>query len=201
MGVNVQGIMLSDPLTRRTARLLSMVTTVPPATVALSDALVKEWLRIDPGDTSNNAVITAISTAAVQAFETHTNRALITQTRRATYGAGMVFRLIGAPFGTITAVETVNADGTYTALAASDYVYSADTGMVETTAWQTYGARITYTCGYGSSVSNVPTTATLAMMRYVATNYEIREDGTVSAVSPAPTDWKKIAAPLKIYTI
>jgi len=201
MGVDVQGILLSDAITRKAARLFGFIVTTPPAVVALDNALVKEWLRIDAGDTSNDVVINTIGGAATQAFETYTNRALITQTRRATYGGGMTFRLVGAPFGTITAIESINADGTFTAIASANYVYSAETGMVETTSWQTYGVRITYTCGYGNTTATVPATANLAMMRYVSTNYEIREDGSMGAISPAPTDWKQIANALKIYTI
>jgi uncharacterized phiE125 gp8 family phage protein len=201
MGVDVQGILLSDAITRKAARLLSVKVTDTPDVAALDNSLVKEWLRIDPSDTSNDVVINTIAAAAVQAFETYTNRALITQTRRATYGAGMNFQLVGDPFDTLTAVESINADGTFTAITSANYVYSAAMGMVETTSWQTYGVRITYTCGYGDETTDVPATANLAMMRYVSTNYEIREDGSMGAISPAPTDWKQIANALKIYTI
>jgi uncharacterized phiE125 gp8 family phage protein len=202
MGVDVQGIFLSDAITRKAARLLAMIVTEKPHINAVSDAIVKEWLRIDPDDTSNNVVINAVAGAATQAVETHTNRAFITQKRQCTFSAGMSFRLVGAPFGDIVAVEAINDDGTFTAIPSTGYTYSEATGIVDTTSWQTYGVRIEYECGYGEATTDVPTTATLAMMRYVSTNYEIREDGTIGAsTGMSPTTWKQIANAIKIYTI
>jgi hypothetical protein len=64
-----------------------------------------------------------------------------------------------------------------------------------------YGVRITYVCGYGDTETSVPSTAKQAFERYVSTNYELREDGSLVAVSPAPMTWEKAAQPIKIYSI
>lgn len=183
-------------------KLLSVVVTSAPAAQPVHAPTVKEWLRIDAGDTSNDAVIDLAIDAAAKAVEQHTNRALITQERAATFGAGSKFKLVGLPVQTLDSVEKYDSQGNLTALAVSDYIFFADRGEIVLNAFAYYGIRAEYTCGYGNSYTSVPESAQMAILRYVSTNYERREDGTIGLRdADTQTTWKSVAQAIKIYAI
>jgi uncharacterized phiE125 gp8 family phage protein len=60
--------------------ILSLVQVTPPAIEPISLATAKTHLRVSPSDTSQDAYITALITAARQRAEKECNRAFITQT-------------------------------------------------------------------------------------------------------------------------
>lgn len=59
---------------------MALINVVPPAVEPVSLAELKEFLRVDSGDTSNDAVISSLAIAARSWAEVYTQRRFITQT-------------------------------------------------------------------------------------------------------------------------
>jgi len=189
------------PFDKMYGRLLSVVTIAAPEQAAVDPDTVKAWLRIDPDDASNDTVINIATDAATTAVEQYTGRALITQERAATYSAGKRFALQGLPIQSVDTVQVYDDLGALTTLANTEYVLYADTGVLDLTTFAAWGVRIEYTCGYGGDSSLVPSVAKQAILRYIANNYEMREDNVLSAIGTVANDWRKVAQPIKIYAI
>ncbi len=59
---------------------MALINVVPPLVEPVSLAELKDFLRVDPSDTSNDAVISSLGTAARQWSEVYTQRRFVTQT-------------------------------------------------------------------------------------------------------------------------
>lgn len=59
---------------------MALVLVTPPAVEPVALSELKDFLRVDSGDTSNDAVITSLATAARTWCEVYTQRRFITQT-------------------------------------------------------------------------------------------------------------------------
>jgi uncharacterized phiE125 gp8 family phage protein len=170
----------------------------PPLAFPVADQLVKDYLRIDTDDTSQDDVIEALTAAAVVAVEEYANVSLITQTRRTTFGNGQLVRLPLAPVQTITAVEEQDTDGDWSATSAYT---NMGNGEIRFAAPGVY--RVTYTAGFGESQSSVPDTFKTAVLRHVKEHYEIRE-GVAFATNISRIDgltWQDAAQPKKTYAL
>jgi uncharacterized phiE125 gp8 family phage protein len=189
------------PFDKMYGRLLSVVSIGAPQQAAVDPDTVKAWLRIDPDDASNDTVINIATDAATTAVEQYTGRALITQERAATYSAGKRFALQGLPIQSVDTVQVYDDLGALTTLANTEYVLYSDTGVLDLTTFAAWGVRIEYTCGYGGDSSLIPSVAKQAILRYIANNYEMREDNVLSAIGTVANDWRKVAQPIKIYAI
>jgi hypothetical protein len=175
---------------------LEMITE--PAVQAVGSSEVFEYLRIDSGDTSNDAIINLAIDAATNAVQDYANVALITQRRRVTYGYGIIAELPYRPIDTIVSVEEGNEDGTWTATTAYTH---AGSGFVNFDKVGTY--RITYDCGFGNDYHLVPSQYRMGILRHIKEHYEYREGiviGTSSSIIKGYT-WKEIVQPKKRYTL
>lgn len=186
---------------RRKLSPLHMVeVTTAPATQAVTTADVKEWLRIDTGDTSNDASINSLIASAIAKVQQRANRSLITQTRLATFGYGDTIVLPYTPVQSITSVESQGTDGAWTAVSASAYTNMGN-GRIEFTLPGTY--RCTYVAGFGDDVTDVPDGAQRSICRYVAEKYEFRT-GTITGSISAKQDglsWKDELSDIRIPTV
>lgn len=169
-----------DTYERKLSPLHMVTVSVAPATQPIDTADVKEWLRIDDGDTSNDITINSLIASATAKVQQYANRSLITQTRVATFGYGDTLVLPYTPVQSITSVEKQGTDGAWTAVAASEYVNMGD-GRLEFTLPGIY--RCTYVAGYGNDIPDVPDEAKRAIARFCMEKYEFRAGTVVDATS------------------
>jgi len=119
--------------------------TVAPATEPVSTAEARAWVRQDT--TADDSTITILIAAARDWVETHTHRALITQTRRAFIPQWPDDDApILLPGGNVSAtpsdtvVEYRNDAGTWTVLATSEYELEAATEDAPAKIWPSLSA-------------------------------------------------------------
>lgn len=180
------------------AVIAAVEVTVPPSSPPVPDALVKEYLRIDTDDTSQDDVIESLTAAATEAVQDYANISLITQTRRVTYGYGNFVRLPYGPVVTLTLVETQDSEGVWTT--TTDYTNTGN-GAIR---FQVPGVyRVTYTAGFGATASTIPSTYQTAVVRHVKAHYEMREGLALdmTAVEIPGMTWQDAAQPKKKYTL
>ena len=192
---------LIDPIKNYLAPLWIVETTTAPAAQAVSTALVKEWLRIDTGDTSNDATIAILNGSAISKAQQYANRSFITQTRRASFGLGDTILLPYTPIQSITSVESQAYDGAWSTVLASAY-RNMGNGRIEFNEFGNY--RVTYISGYGSTDASVPVEVKESLMRYVNEHYEYRSGVIFSADSNtgySGLSWKAALSPIRIPTV
>lgn len=163
---------------------LTLVTG--PATEPVTLAEAKSWLRVDHA--ADDAVITALVSAARQLAERQYDRQLVSATWRLTlrrFPCGEI-RLPRCPLRSVTSVQYLDADGALQTLDSSYYVAdaAADPGELSP-AWGyswpvTYphpqAVRVTYQSGYGAA-SDVPEPIKAALKYTVACWFQRRGDG------------------------
>lgn len=176
---------------------LTLKTAPGEEPVTLAEA--KLHCRVE--DVADNALITALITAARQQAEHRTGRALITQGFEYTldrFPAGEI-RLPKPSLVSVQTVKYLDADGTLQTLANTEY--QVITGELVGRIVPAYGKAwpacrlqpdaiaINYTCGYGAA-ANVPASIKTWMLLAVGTWYAQREGViTVTTVAELPRDF------------
>jgi len=161
------------------------VTTAPvnePWT--LSD--VKNYLKVDTS--ADDTLITTLISAARQAAESYLNMALITQTitEKLDRLNSPTLYLSVSPVISVSNFQYADSQNTTQTFASTNYVvdmYSkpARLSLAYGKTWPTlYGnindVTITYTAGFGTEASGVPTQIRQAMLMMIADSYDNRED-------------------------
>lgn len=191
---------LIQPPKRRFCPLNVVEVTVPPAMMPVSTALVKEWIRIDTDDTSQDAAVNMLIATAVRRVEQYANRSLITQTRRASFGYGDALVLPYTPVQSITLIQKQDTEGNWATVQPISYVNKGN-GLIELSDYGVY--RVTYVAGYGLTEVDVPMEAAAAIARLCKERYEFRE-GTIVEASSSKLDglsWKAELSTIRIPTI
>ncbi|MEY2689604.1 MAG: hypothetical protein RL375_3803 [Pseudomonadota bacterium] len=149
---------------------MSTIVITPPSIEPLTLEEALQHLRADAG--AEDALVSALITAAREAAEHRTGRALMLQTRQTTLDAFPVgIRLDGAPVVDVLSITYTATDGVDVVLDPADY--TLDT--LSTPAWvvPAYGVswpstlctvnavRVVYRCGYSTSAT--PATARAAV--------------------------------------
>jgi uncharacterized phiE125 gp8 family phage protein len=171
-----------------------------PAAEPVDSTLVKEWLRVDSGDTSQDAVITLLITAARQAVEDYLRRCLVPTTVTWVLDADQTEDPIWLPYppvASITSVKTFD-DSTgsevATTVAATEYQLVAGHKLVQrNSGWGTTrtarAMEIVYVAGYGAAATNVPSAIREAVLRMIANHFEERQGFVVGvSVAKIPAD-------------
>lgn len=180
------------------ARLLAVAQTVAPVGDAVQSDDVREWLRIDSDDTSNDSVIQMIMASAVEAVQSAANKSMLTRTLRATFDIGVKAELPYGPTVQITLVERQDTLGAWTA--TTDYTYFG----AQYIAFSSDGVyRVTYTAGHGTTHDTVPSNLKLAALRYIKAHYEYREGVIIGSTSSEMKGftWRDALQPSKAYTL
>lgn len=161
------------------------VTTAPvnePWT--LSD--VKNYLKVDTS--ADDTLITTLISAARQAAESYLNMALITQTvtEKLDRLNSPTLYLSVSPVISVSNFQYADSQNTTQTFASSNYVVDtfskpARLSLAYGKTWPTlYGnindVTITYTAGFGTEASGVPTQIRQAMLMMIADSYDNRED-------------------------
>jgi len=155
-----------------------------PATEPVSLATARTALRAD-GLGEDEYIMTLITVAREWA-EAFTNRALITQTWRATFDngtlpTGNIIELPRPPLVSVTSITYVDTDGDQQTLATSYYTVDTETSpgrilfedmpAIKSTLSSLV---VNYTCGYGASGDDVPSRFHQAILYLVNHFYENR---------------------------
>lgn len=161
------------------------VTTAPvnePWT--LSD--VKNYLKVDTS--ADDTLITTLISAARQAAESYLNMALITQTvtEKLDRLNNPTLYLSVSPVISVSNFQYADSQNTTQTFASTNYVVDtfskpARLSLAYGKTWPTlYGnindVTITYTAGFGTEASGVPTQIRQAMLMMIADSYDNRED-------------------------
>ena len=161
------------------------VTTAPvnePWT--LSD--VKNYLKVDTS--ADDTLITTLISAARQAAESYLNMALITQTvtEKLDRLNSPTLYLSVSPVISVSNFQYADSQNTTQTFASINYVVDTFTkparlSLAYGKTWPTlYGnindVTITYTAGFGTEASGVPTQIRQAMLMMIADSYDNRED-------------------------
>lgn len=166
---------------------MGLTRTTAPALEPVSTVEVKEFLRIDPADDSQDIVIGILIKSARETVEEYIRRSLITQTWTWTVGAREMINPIYLPRVPIISITSFtvydeNAAGAETSSVVDTANYQLVEGqfLVERNSGWTWNRRdraatIVYTAGYGSSASDVPAPIRTAILRLVGNEYEYRE--------------------------
>lgn len=164
-----------------------------PAEEPLTLAETRAHLRVEHD--ADDQLISGLITAARQAAETRTGRALVSQKWRSTFDLWpLELTLSPAPLISVEAVTYLDADGVRQTLAPSSYLVITDTlqGYIcpaYGAAWPSHrtepgSIRIDYTAGYGNA-SAVPQAIKVWMLMLIGTWYAQRESiGTIVAEVP-----------------
>jgi uncharacterized phiE125 gp8 family phage protein len=136
--------------------------TVEPVTLAD----MKAFMRIEPSDDAENALITALITAARQRVEECLNRALITQSwTRVSDNSPQRIMLEYPPLQSVTSIKSYADDNTATTNSSDNYtvVTTTEPGQVllkPGSAWTTHRGQasfeIIFVAGYGDAATDVP---------------------------------------------
>ena len=158
--------------------------STPPASEPISLTEAKLYLRVDT--TADDALITALITAARETVERYTSRALVTQTITQVLDCfpGFGFRLAVHPVQSITSIAYKDSNGDTQTLASSIYMldnYEMPNAVVLKANQQfpsTYDETNAVTVVYvaGESAGNVPKAILQAMYLTIADFYENRTD-------------------------
>jgi len=162
--------------------------TLQPAVEPISTAEAKEWLRIDPSDTSQDAVLAILIKAVRDRVESRLRRSLITRTYSWTADSDDV------KMGTVTLpyppVQSITSFKTYddssgseveTVVDSGDYqlvngTYLAERGDGWDVNRRDKAAVIVYVAGYGDAATDIPGSIRMAMFEMLALRFERRGD-------------------------
>ena len=177
--------------------LVSATKTEGATPTFLTTSEVKNYLRVDY--TTDDTIIDLLIEAAYDAFEAFTNRSLRTYTIEAVweqYGAS-----VDLPYAPVTSVTTV------------EYRFEDGTNNDVTSIWEqvgnqirvlkpeevAYGNRlvVTYSTGYAS----IPNKLKLGLLKWIATNYEDRQNTAEMSISEVPGSSKELWADYRILTL
>lgn len=171
--------------------MLALTVDTAPALEPVTEAEVREHLRIPPG--GETALLTRLISTARQWAEEYLSRALITQT--------LVYRLDAWPDGpivvprptlqSVTSIVYVDAAGTETTWSSSDYETDAasEPARIQPVPTKSYpslrsqlnAVRVTYVAGYGDARSDIPEPIRQAILLKITDLYTQR--GSVRFVS------------------
>lgn len=182
-------------------------------TATVLDALVAADIRAHVGqpNTDDDAMLSALWSAACDWTEAYLGRGLLTQTREATYDGGPCgdVVLLPEPVTAITSVTFYDVAGDATAVTTS--TYRLDTGglpprlvLKDGQSWPTSvrdesSVVVRYTCGW--AVATLPKAIRQALLLLTAHWYEHRQPVvTMGGVTPVPMGVEALLMPYRVRT-
>jgi len=208
----------SDPLfmpNRRFSKVYTYDVLTPPAELPVSLALVKEHLRLDSADTSQDAYLTLLINASRQFFEKFTNRILINTQFRTFFDCfQQSFELARSRLVTLDAYEYL-VDGTFTAVDPSIFYATFERNysrviIEEVDNFPTdkddrfQSIRIDLTSGFGAADTDIPSDIQIGLLNQIASLYENRGDCGAcdcSDISNLPVATQNVYRQYRIETV
>ncbi|GAB4152658.1 MAG: hypothetical protein Tsb0016_25100 [Sphingomonadales bacterium] len=165
-----------------------------PQRAPLALAEIRAFLRLDHED--DDALLASLLEAAVEACESFTGRALISQGWRllAPWPLDRRLRLGHGPVQTVDAVRRKSMDGTSSDIAANSYWLdqSQDPALLHivggdgTLAWPGGGQiEVDFRSGYGDDWNAVPMSLRQGLLRLIAHQYQVRDSHDGGAMPSA----------------
>lgn len=197
---------------RKVAYTYNVTTAAATTPVSLSD--VKAYLKLDAGDTSEDAILTMLINMATEIGEKYTNRDFINKTYT-TFRDNFIepLELRKSKISSISSIKYFlngilnTIDPSVYALENSNnypYIYLKDNDL----AWpDEYDfipqcVQIIFVCGYGATSSSVPSALKLALLQHVNMLYTNRGDcGGCSDGSALPGNLKALYDPYRIINM
>ena len=170
------------------------IVTVAPTTLPLTVNEVKEHLRLDIDDKTQDALLKVLIRAATDYAEKYTKKDFITrtyETLRDSFTDSLEIRR--SPLQSVTKVEYLQ-DGSFVTVSADIYFATNSNTFSRLTlkagqAWPTdidlqeQSVKITFKSGYGNTLSSVPDSLREGIMQHIAAMYENRGDCNDGRVS------------------
>ena len=168
-----------------------LVETAPPVIEPLTLDEVKNFLRVDQDN--DDALITALITAARLFCEGYTGRSLITRSYGLLLDDWPALRVIELPYPPLQSVASVKiyaADNSFVMLDPVNYYVDTSGGRIVLTDSAVRplpgrianGIEIQYTAGYGATANDVPALLRQGMLQLIAHLYECRGDSPDQAL-------------------
>lgn len=180
-------------------RVITDLTTEP-----VSAAEAKLYCKVQ--DTADDSLFTILIKSARRMLEKYTSCSFGEKTIHATWIETPDDNLLELPYGPIISVDKVyriDEEGTEEELTLnSDYYVSGDQdAIIRITKYWSSGdvhenqVRVEYTAGYGDTATEpLPEELKLAILKQVATDYELRENVSVGNLTVLSNESKKIAS-------
>lgn len=169
--------------------------TVAPVNLPISLALLKEHLKLDSSDTSQDDYLTIIIKAVAGYCEDYTRRTLINTTYE-TYRddfSSECMQLRRSPLSSLTKIEYLVSDVLTTVSSATYYITDSQSYPViyikENEVFPTdiddrkQSVVITFVAGYGADDTSIPDDLKIALLNHAAKMYENRGDCSEDVVS------------------
>ena len=159
--------------------------------------------------TAEDTLFTILISAARKALEKYTSSSFAEKTLHATWVTVPEDNLLELPYGptiTVSKVYWIDDEGTETeATLNSDYwVYGDQDAIVKVSKFWSGGTlvsnsvRVEYTAGYGhANTETLPTDLKLAILKQIATDYELREDISLAGAVVLSNASKGLANPYR----
>jgi len=198
----------------------SQVLITPPSVEPVTLDFFKLWARIDSDITQDDPILCFLLTAARQYCEATLNWALITQTWQFNLDSfpwywdtnsivGPSIDLPMPPLQSVTSLCYYDPSNTLQTLDPSDYVVDTNStpGRIirqyniawPITRWRSDSVEITLVCGFGDSVSDVPSNIIQAICVMALYSYRNRGDETVQLQIPPGVDALLGATSIGVY--
>lgn len=146
----------------------SLVVVTPSTCEPLTSSEAKAWLRLSSDDTTNDAIVDALNTAARKRIEQRTGRFFYQTTVDLRLdecpGSTGVIRIPSAPLVSVTSITSYNSTDGETVMSSSDYTVdtASEPGRIalrDAGSWPTDlraidGVAVRCVVGYSSSTSN-----------------------------------------------
>jgi len=166
--------------------MISYKITSYSSVLPVSLADMKDWLKIEQTDTSEEGLLTSLIKTAATEVESYCNRALLTQTVVMTFDTLGEFELMRNPVNSITHIKYKDADGEIQTLSTDIYdldIYAYPNRIklkhdqdFPSCSTEKNNVVVTYSAGYGAAAVNIPSGLADIIKIKVAQMYTNREN-------------------------
>ena len=183
---------------------LPLELTTPPATEPITLAQAKAHLKLDTTD--DDALVTALISAARARAEWHTGRALITQAWTLWLDTWRdTIELPLPPLKTVASLTTYGRDNAAHVLDSASYFVDTASGRITlnhghcppTDLRRLNAVAVAFTAGYGDAAADVPPPLKEAILELIAFLYENRGE----APAELPLDCLALLAPYRVLKL
>jgi uncharacterized phiE125 gp8 family phage protein len=176
-------------------------------TEPVSVAEAKNFCKVT--GTGDDSLFPILITAARQAIEKYISGSLASKKLHATWVEMPDDHILELPYGPVISVDSVywiDEEGTEEQATLNDdfWVYGDQDAIVKMTTYWTTGlkrtssVRVEYTAGYGhANTETLPAALKLAVLKQIATDYDLRENIAAGGFSALDNEAKRLAAPYR----
>lgn len=183
------------------AAILQQRLVAAPSADAVSMDEVKEFVRVDTGDTSQDVVLRTLIAGATSIVERYCALAIINQTWEVTYAIGTQFDLpmMHIVAGSVMTVEQRTPSG-YAPVAADQFQVVGASVCTKLP----MQCRITYVAGFGATHAATPAPLKMAILQHIKTSFELRENvqlGAATSNAPADIRWQRYCQTMRRMSV